>query len=51
MFTMLLYVLKCTNKYFRVLHWSGLWIDPDTSGVAAKLCHEMCDAWLNYSTC
>lgn len=43
---MLVYVLQCVNKYFRILHTNGLWLAPGTCGVAALLCQEMCDAWL-----
>ena len=42
---MLLYVVKCANVYFRILHYEGLWLDPQTCSVAGQACHEMTDTW------
>ena len=39
---MLKYTVACTNKYFRLLHAEGLWMEPETTFLVVEAGNEMC---------
>ena len=41
-FLMLKYTVACSNKYFRLLHVEGLWMDPEVTLLVVKAGDEMC---------
>ena len=43
---MLKYTLGCANRYFRLLHHEGLWLEPATSMLVVEAGDEMCASWL-----
>ena len=51
LFEMLKYTVQCANTYFRILHDAGLWLDPSTSLLAGRACHEMTVSWLHNPAC
>ena len=42
LFVMLKYTVACANKYFRVLHHEGLWMEATTNIMVAEAGDEMC---------
>lgn len=46
LFRLLHYSVKCSNGFYRLLHWRGLWLGVDDCRYASKACHEMVVSWL-----
>lgn len=42
LFQMLKYTVACANRYFRILHGEGLWLEAPVNLLVAKAGDEMC---------
>ena len=42
---MLKYTVACANRYFRVLHAEGLWLEANRNIQVARAGDEMCVSW------
>jgi len=48
LFDILVWTLKHTNVYFRVLHGAGIWIDAGNAATAVTSGWKMCEPSLGY---
>ena len=47
LFDLLHYAVRCSNAFYRLLHWRGLWLTAKDNAFAAQAAQEMTDPWTN----
>ena len=45
LFDLLHYAVRCSNAFYRLLHWRGLWLTAEDNAFAAQAAQETTDPW------